>query len=94
MKSTTSYQKTEGSSSAASSNPFFGQSECLDIWLHRFQLVEQFEDGVMERCEICGQEEFFPVIDGQIDNQNYLSFHARQALMPQHELFKHEYPEI
>lgn len=69
----------------------WGNSECQDAWLHRFQIIKPYEVGVLERCEICGQEEFFPVVDGRVDNAEYLSYHARQALMKQHELFNHEY---
>ena len=70
---------------------FFGNSECCDAWLHRFSIVETYPEGVLERCQICGQEEFFLMIDGRIDNINYLSYHARQALLKEHELFQHEY---
>lgn len=73
---------------------FWGNSQCLDSWLHRFKIIEQFKDGILERCEICGQEEFFKVIDGRIDNVEYLSYHARQALLPFHPLFAHEYEHI
>lgn len=86
MRHTDSYQKKEDS--------FWGNSECVDAWLHRFQIVGQWPEGVLERCEICGQEEFFPVIDGRIDNNHYLSFHARQALFPQHERFQKEYGKV
>lgn len=80
------YPKTEDS--------FWGHSQCLDSWLHRFNIAEAFEYGVLERCEICAEEAFFQVADGRIDNEEYLSYHARQALMPQHELFAREYPNF
>lgn len=70
---------------------FWGNSECLDAWLHRFQIIQAYEQGILERCEICHLEVFFPVVNGSIDNLEYLSYHARQALMPQHPYFKHEY---
>ena len=69
----------------------FGKSECIDTWLHRFELVGAYEQGVLERCSICSQEEFFPVSEGRIDNVEYLSYHARQALPKQHPYFNHEY---
>lgn len=69
----------------------WGNSECIDSWLHRFEIVMAHETGVMERCTICGTEQFFPVVNGTTDNAEYLSYHARQALMKQHELFYHEY---
>lgn len=69
----------------------WGNSECLDSWLHRYQIIQPYENGVLERCDICGDELFSPVVDGRVDNMEYLSYHARQALMPHHELYKHEY---
>lgn len=84
MKNTTSFPKTTDS--------FWGQSNCLDSWLHRFDIVQAYEEGVLERCEICNEEVFFPVANGRPDNVNYLSYHARNALMPQHEYFIREYP--
>lgn len=69
----------------------WGNSECVDSWLHRFELVGAYEQGVLERCSICNQEEFFSVSDGRIDNVEYLSYHARQALMKQHPYFNREY---
>ena len=72
---------------------FWGQSPCLNNYLHRFSIVNQSEDGVLERCEICGYQEFFKVIDGRVDTVNYLSWHARQALSPLHPTFPHEFPE-
>ena len=73
---------------------FWGNSECYDSWLHRFSIVQAYEEGVLERCEICGDEVFHKVVDGRIDNNEYLSYHARQALMPQHEYFKREYGQL
>lgn len=72
---------------------FWGNSQCCDSYLHRFNIVNQYFDGVLERCELCGEEQFFPIVNGELDNIDYLSYHARQALMPQHELFIHEYPK-
>lgn len=44
-----------------------------------------------ERCEICGNEVNFRVVDGRVNNQEYLAYHERQALFPQHRKFWHEY---
>ena len=70
---------------------FWGNSECLDTWLHRFNLVNQYLDGVLERCEICSEEVFFPIVNGRVDNTDYISYHARQALPSNHPQFTHEY---
>lgn len=73
---------------------FWGKSNCRNGWLHRFNIAEAHLEGVLERCEICGEEVFFPVIEGKTDNVEYLSYHARNALMKEHELFSREYPNF
>lgn len=94
-KNTTSYQRTGNLSLANSKEDnMWGGSNCLDSWLHRFQLIKPYEQGMLERCSICGQEEFFTVVEGRIDNLEYLYYHARQALPKQHPYFKHEYQTI
>ena len=82
MKNTTSLAKTQD---------LFSESYCLNGYLHRYKLAEQYTDGVVEMCEVCKDRYFFRVVDGRIDNNEYLSKHARQALMKQHPLFSHEY---
>lgn len=72
-------------------DPFWGKSQCLGSWLHRFTIKRQWMDGVEEVCEICGEQVFFKVVNGKTDNYEYMSYHARQFLMPQHPYFKHEY---
>lgn len=80
-----SYVKTK-------SHDLFEKSRCRGNWLHRFQLTRQFDFGVEERCLICGETVRFKVIDGRINNTDYISYHARNALPKQHNLFYHEYP--
>ena len=70
----------------------FARSKCRNNWLHRFVVVFQYENGIKERCQICGQEETFKIMNGQTSNLRYLSYHMRQALPMNHPLFKHEYP--
>ncbi len=71
----------------------WNRSQCLGSWLHRFSIVAAFENAVKERCDICHQEQTFQVREGRIDNLNYLTYHMRQVLVPQHSLHKHEYPK-
>lgn len=82
MKSTTSFQRTAD---------LFSESYCLNGYLHRYIIQEQFTDGVIEMCQICKDRYFFKVVDGRIDNNEYLNKHGRQVLLPQHPLYKHEY---
>lgn len=73
-------------------DPQWELSQCYGDWLHCFNLVESRYEYSLEVCEICGQEEYFQVVDGRVDNMNYIEYHARQCLPKQHPLFRHEYP--
>lgn len=84
MKSTDSSKKIPLSS--------WQNSNCSHGWLHRFSIVAEYEEGVLERCQLCSKEVFFPIINGQSNNEMYVAFHVRQCLPPYHELFSHEYP--
>lgn len=66
-------------------------SECIGNYLHRFSIQEQYEQGVMEVCEICGKSMFFRIIDGKVNNAQYMSYHLRQALPRDDEYYYHEY---
>lgn len=70
---------------------FFQNSMCLNQYLHRFNIIAEYEDGVLEVCEICHLKKFFKVMDGKVDNQQYMSYHVRQALPSFHEYFDHEH---
>lgn len=70
----------------------FTRSECRNGWLHRFNIVAEYPEGVQERCEICGKKVFFRVINGKSNNTDYISYHMRQCLVPQHRAWKREYP--
>jgi hypothetical protein len=72
----------------------FDDSRCKASWLHKFEIIGQYYNGVMERCERCSKKKFFRVDDtGRTNNRIYLSYHIRQALYPSHRLFAHEYPD-
>jgi hypothetical protein len=72
----------------------FQKSRCKGIWLHRFELVADYNGwAVKERCARCGKEVVFKLdSNGNADNNRYLSYHARQALLKEHSLYSHEYP--
>lgn len=69
----------------------FQRSKCLNNYLHRFEIKEESETSVLEVCEICRMRKVFPMSDGQINANDYLSFHCRLALQPEHPLFEREY---
>lgn len=64
-------------------------SECFDGWLHRFKILEQTNDGVIEMCALCSETVHFP---HNIDNLTYLAYHMREALPSDHPLYPHEFP--
>lgn len=76
----------------------FKESQCRGTWLHKFDLIAEYHfpaDAVKERCSRCGKEVVFKIDPlGRADNNNYLKYHARQALVPQHSLYQHEYPAM
>ncbi len=72
---------------------FFMNSMCQNEYLHRFEIKGEYPEGVMEVCEICGMDKFFPILDGKVDNYDYMSWHLRQALPPFHPYYHHEHGE-
>ena len=72
-------------------NNFLRNSECKGKWLHRFNITEIFDIGVMEVCEICKMKKIFKLVDEQADNLSYMNWHIRSALPPNHPLFYHEF---
>ncbi len=70
----------------------YANSRCKGIWLHRFALRIATDEVAVEQCEICGKRKAFLIKDGRVNNFEYGSYHMRQFLLPQHNLFKHEYP--
>lgn len=82
-KRTTSFPKT--------ADLFLRNSICLNGYLHRYGIQHEWPDCVEEICDICGDRQFFRIVDGKIDTNEYISYHARQALPPFHPLYIHEY---
>ncbi len=70
---------------------FFMDSKCLNSYLHRFEIVEESETSILEVCDICRMRKIFQLREGLINNNNYMSFHCRLALMKEHPLFEREY---
>ncbi len=70
----------------------FKPSECLGGYLHRFNIVGEYPEGVLEVCEICGTDKFFRVIDDKLENNEYMQYHLRLAIPPYHPLYNHEHP--
>ena len=67
-------------------------SKCIGTFLHDFRIYQAHEQGVHEVCRRCGESAYFPIVNGQTDNLDYLSYHLRSALPRYHPLFLAEYP--
>lgn len=61
-------------------HPFWQNSKCLNSYLHRLKITQEWGEQVLETCEICHKSFFFKVIDGQLQKDHYLSYHLREAL--------------
>lgn len=70
---------------------FFQNSLCKNKYLHRFSIKEESTTGVLEVCEICKLRHSFKVIDEKLNNADYMNWHIRNALPPQHPLYFHEH---
>lgn len=70
---------------------FWRQSLCKNQYLHRFSIVEECADGVLEVCEVCKETQFFKILDGKVNNQSYMDWHIRSALPPSHPYYFHEF---
>lgn len=66
-------------------------SKCLEGWLHRYIIVEEVPDGVVEICKICKKRMFF---HNKTPNAVYLSHHLRQMLHFDDLRFNREYRTI
>lgn len=66
-------------------------SQCKNQWYHRFQIISETPLGVLEMCQICKKKKFFKIIQGRLNNMEYLAYHNREALTPNHNKFKREY---
>ncbi len=67
------------------------ESECLEGWLHRYVIVEEYPDGVVEICKLCKKRLFF---HNKIPNEIYLAHHLRQTLQFDDLRFNREYKTI
>ncbi len=69
---------------------FYQNSQCLNSYLHRFEVKREYPQGVLEVCEICHKRMFFKIIDDKVDNQNYMSYHIHNALPPFHPMYERD----
>jgi hypothetical protein len=70
---------------------FWQQSQCRNSYLHNFTIKEEYPEGVKEVCNICGLSKFFRIIDGKVNNQEYMSYHIKQSLPPFHPIYARQY---
>lgn len=63
-------------------------SECDGGYLHDYRITQVISLGVVERCRLCGDQQFFP---HDVPNHIYLSYHIRSALQQDDPRYEHEY---
>lgn len=73
---------------------YWQKSYCRGGFLHRYEIKQEYSEGIFEVCDICGDKQFFKLINGATDNLKYIAYHIRQALPPQHKQSLKEYAEI
>lgn len=68
-------------------------SECFvgNDWLHNYQTVYQDKEGMLDVCEKCSDEKFWPY---DVSNEEYLSYNVRRGLQRNHPLFEREWGHI
>lgn len=67
------------------------KAQCLNGWLHDYIIVDQNHDGVHEVCRRCNNQKFFRTAYEKVDNDEYLAYHVKQALPPEHPSFYREF---
>lgn len=68
----------------------YQKSECKNGYLHRYVILENHKGGLVERCDRCGDKQYFP---HDTPNWKYLEYHIRQALQVTDPRFLREYPQ-
>lgn len=69
----------------------WSKSECKDSYLHDYQLIWQDQGAVVEICKICRDKQVFKIVNGRINNIQYLQYHLKQALPVFHRLYKRQH---
>ena len=70
---------------------FYQNSYCRNGYLHRFEIQEEYEEGVLEVCEVCHLRKFFKILDDKIDNEEYMSWHLKQVMPPDHPMYERQH---
>lgn len=65
----------------------YQNSLCLEgLYLHEYEMIETLPNGMLEICRKCKDKRFF-----KDNNKEYLSYHLRSLLQPNHPRFSKEY---
>lgn len=71
---------------------YYMNSKCLEgVWLHDYQIVKTYEQGVIEVCEHCKDRQYFP---NNVSNRRYLAYHLKSSIQPGRKYFKKIYPNF
>lgn len=68
-------------------------SYCRNSYLHRFKIEKEYDNGVLEICKICSMKKFFKLLDGKLDNYEYMSYHIKQVLPQFHPMYERQYED-
>lgn len=66
----------------------YQRSNCKEGWLHKYVIISVVKGGLYERCERCGNKQYFP---SNTPNWKYMEYHIRQALQPKDVQYAREY---
>ena len=69
------------------------ESKCINLWLHDYQIISDHGSAVAEVCTRCNKRKVFQIRNGKPDALEYYKYHLKQALQPNHPLYKHEYKQ-
>ena len=67
----------------------YQNSVCLNNYLHDYEQITTYPNGIYERCARCHDKQFFP---WDVSNTKYISHHLRSAIQPTDERYAREYP--
>lgn len=71
----------------------FTASKCRGSWLHQSTIIAVHPEVIYEQCQRCGKKHIIKLYRGNPNAVDYARFHMREFLIPQHRLFKKEFPQ-
>lgn len=66
-------------------------SKCKGGYFHKYEIVRQFDEAIIERCERCHTQKVFKFTESNATNLYYITHHIRLVLPKEHPLYSREY---